>query len=99
MWSPPHHFDLQPIELVWDNVNSNVGRQYTTTTTLVDVKSRLKSAFATLDTKTLAGCMNKAGNILAELLNRIILMEFIEEDEETTYNADYESSNDSLGSR
>ena len=79
MLSPPHHFDLQPIELVWDNVNSNVGRQYTTTTTLVDVKSRLNSAFARLDTKTVAGCIKKANNILVELLNHIMVMEVIEE--------------------
>ena len=74
-----------------------MGRQYTTTTTLVYVKIRLNSAFATLDTKTVAGCIKKANNILAELLDRIVLMEFIEEYEDNIDNADDESDNDSLG--
>ena len=78
MLSPPHHFDLQPIELVWDNVYSNVGRQYTTTTTLVDVKSRLKSAFATFYTKSVAVYIKKANNILAEMLYHIMDMEVID---------------------
>ena len=41
IWSPPHHSDLQPIELVWANVKGKVGRQYTTETTFQDVKRRL----------------------------------------------------------
>ena len=63
----------------------------------MDVKSRLNSAFARLDTKTVAGCIKKANNILVELLNHIMVMEVIEEDEEATDNADDESDNDSLG--
>ena len=74
-----------------------MGRQYTTTTTLVYVKIRLNSAFATLDTKTVAGCIKKANNMLAELLYRIMVMGVIEEDEDTTDNADDEIDNDSLG--
>ena len=63
MWSPTHHYDLHTIELVWLNVMGTVGRQYTTNTTLADVKSRLNSAFAKLDTKTVSGLIKKAYNI------------------------------------
>ena len=59
MWSPLHQSYLQPIEMVWNNVNGTVGRQYTTTTTLADVKSRLNFSLATFNTKTVDGCINK----------------------------------------
>ena len=55
-----------------------MGRQYTTTTTLADVKSRLKSDFATLDTKSVAVYIKKANNILAEMLYHIMDMEVID---------------------
>ena len=74
-----------------------MGIQYTTTTTLADVKSRLNAAFATLDTKMVAGCIKKANNVLAELLDHIMVMEVTEEEDRTMYNSDGESDNDSLG--
>ena len=37
VFSPPHHSDLQPIELVWANVKRNLGRQYTTNTSFKTV--------------------------------------------------------------
>ena len=74
MWSPPHYYELYPIELVWANFKGAVGRQYNTNTTLVDVNSRFNSAFATLDTETVAGCIKKANNILEELLDHILVM-------------------------
>ena len=55
--------------------------QYTTTTTLSDVKSRINYAFDTLDTKTVTGYINKSNNILAELLDYSMDMEIIEENE------------------
>ena len=73
-WSPAHHYGLQTIELVWKNVKGTVGRQYTTTTTLEDVRSRLNSEFAILDTKTVYGCIKKDNNILEELLDHIMAM-------------------------
>ena len=97
MWSPPHLSDLHPIELVWANFKVTVRRQYTTSKTLVDVKSRLKYAFAILNTKIVAVCIKQANNTLAELFDQIMLMEVIEEDEQTTENNHDESDNDSLG--
>ena len=95
MWSPPHHSYLQSIALLWDNFKGTVVIQYTTTTTLVDVKSRLNSMFAALDTKTVAGCIKKANNVLAELLDHIMVMEVIEEDASTIDKDDGDSDNDS----
>ena len=82
---------------MWDNVKRNVRRQYTTTTTLADVKSRLNADFATLDTNMVSGCIKKANNVFAELLDRIMVMEVIEEDDRTIDKDDGESDNDSLG--
>ena len=96
MWFPPHNSDLQPIELVWANVKGTVGRQSTTNTTLADVKSSLNYAFATLDTKTLAGCIKKANKILVGLLDHIMVMEVKEKDAENTDNTDDESDIDNL---
>ena len=55
VFSPPHHSDLQPIELVWANVKGTVGWQYTTHTTFKTVLTRLKKAFDELDTSTVQG--------------------------------------------
>ncbi|RHY18959.1 hypothetical protein DYB32_010304 [Aphanomyces invadans] len=38
VFTPPHHSDLQPIELVWANVKGHVGRRYTDATGLSDAK-------------------------------------------------------------
>ena len=46
VWYPPHHSDLQPIQLVWDNVKGAVGIQYTTDKTFKDKKTRLIAAFS-----------------------------------------------------
>ena len=41
LFTSPYHSDLQLIKLVWALVKGNVGRQYTTTTTLEMVFERL----------------------------------------------------------
>ena len=97
MWSPPHHSGLHPIELLWVNVKVNVGRQQTKNTALANVKSRLNSDFSTFNTNTLDGCIKKDNNILAEFMDQIMVMQVIEEDEDTTDNANDEIDNDSLG--
>ena len=75
IWSSTYQYELQPIGMVWANIKSTVGRQYTTTATLASIKSRLNSDFATLDTKTVYGCMKKVNNFFVELLDRIMSME------------------------
>ena len=83
--------------MVWANAKGTLGRQYTTTRTLADFKSRINSDFSTLDTNTVAGCINKANNILEELLYHMIVVDFIQKYGDTTDISDDESDNYSLG--
>ena len=39
--SPPHHSDLNPIELAWARIKGNIGRQYSIDTTLQTVYQHL----------------------------------------------------------
>lgn len=50
IFTPPHYSDLQPIELVWARVKGNIGRQYTNSTTMTEVKERLYHQFELLHT-------------------------------------------------
>ena len=56
------------------NFKGSVGIQYTTTKTLEYVKIRINSSFAALDTNTVALCIKKATNILAGLLDHILVV-------------------------
>ena len=49
IFSPPNYSDLQPIEIVWENIKGEVGRKYTTQTTFKDVLVRLKESFPNLE--------------------------------------------------
>ncbi|KAH9094469.1 hypothetical protein LEN26_018316 [Aphanomyces euteiches] len=60
VFTPPHHSDLQPIELVWAAVKDEIGRQYTTITSFDDVLRRLYTAFDGLTLKTIHGCINES---------------------------------------
>ncbi len=51
LWTPPRYSDLQPIELVWTHVKSNMGKQYKKGTTLKDIKARLDPEFKDLQTE------------------------------------------------
>ncbi len=44
LFQPPHHADLQAIELIWANAKGKVARQYDNATTLQDVEERLLEA-------------------------------------------------------
>lgn len=94
IWSPPHHSDLQPIELIWANVKGKVGRQYTTETTFQDVKRRLDQAITELESKTVAGCIRKANLHLNDLLQHILAVEQLDEvsDEENDESSDENNS-------
>ena len=55
VFTPPHHSDLQPIEIVWANVKGDVGRLYTDMTKFPEVKKRLVKAFSKLSHHTIKG--------------------------------------------
>lgn len=48
LFTPPHHSDLQPIELVWAHIKGNIGRKYDANTRLELVLQRLDHEFDTL---------------------------------------------------
>ena len=52
LYTPPYHYDLQPIEMVWSQIKGEVGRQYDHSTTMVIVKQQLESAFEHLNADT-----------------------------------------------
>lgn len=45
LFQPPHHSDLQAIELIWAKVKGEVARKYDNATTFKDVEERLLDAF------------------------------------------------------
>jgi transposase len=45
LFQPPHHSDLQAIELIWANVKGEVARKYDNATTFKQVEERLLDAF------------------------------------------------------
>ncbi|DBA01372.1 TPA: hypothetical protein N0F65_001611, partial [Lagenidium giganteum] len=74
VFTPPHHSDLEPIELVWTNVKGTVGRQYASAMTLADVKERLVTAFANLKGTTVQKCMNKSDASVRQLEEKMEAM-------------------------
>jgi len=62
---------LQPIETIWAIVKEKVSRQYNDATTMQDVKQRLYAAFASLTSKSVAGCINYAHLKTEELTVRV----------------------------
>ncbi|OQR85761.1 hypothetical protein ACHHYP_11431 [Achlya hypogyna] len=63
--------DLQPIETIWAIVKGQVGRAYTSDTTLNKVRERLEEAFADLQIKTVHESIAKAAAHLKTLLDYI----------------------------
>ena len=82
IYSPPHHSDLQLIELVWTIMKGEVGWQYTTNTTFAQVLECLNSPFENLQSKTFQGCINKANSHLQKLYEHIQALEDTDEFEE-----------------
>ncbi|KAF0684226.1 Aste57867_23780 [Aphanomyces stellatus] len=75
VFTPPHHLDLQPIELVWASVKGDVGRQYTTETTFKDVFDRLNRAFNQLTPSTIHGCIAASNRRVLDLCSFLDLMD------------------------
>ncbi|KAH9110875.1 hypothetical protein LEN26_013606 [Aphanomyces euteiches] len=68
VYTPPHHSNLQPIELVWANTKGAVGLRYEQgKTTFKDVLKRLNDAFAALTSHEIYGCISKANRELMKL--------------------------------
>lgn len=59
VYTPPYHSDLQPIELVWAIVKSQVAAKYHYHITMEDVLQRMDEAFAALSPSAVYGCYKK----------------------------------------
>ena len=93
VFSPPHHLDLQPIELIWANVKGDVGCQYNIDTTMNQVLQRINNAFVNLKPKTVQGCIDKANKHLKSLHEHVLRME--KQDESMQPDSDDGSDDDS----
>ncbi len=54
LFQPPHHSDLQAIELIWANVKGDVAKKYDNATTFKDIEDRLLDAFTKVTPKNWA---------------------------------------------
>ena len=88
LFTPPHHSDLQPIEMVWAIVKGEVGRQYTTETTFKMVLDRLNLAFENLTSKQINGCVVKSEERLLENYK------YIRETENDDFDSDTDDDDD-----
>ncbi len=71
LYTPPHHSDLQPIELIWAIVKGEVGRQYSTSTSFKDVYNRLVTAFNSVTPNIISGCIEKSEEHLLKFYSYI----------------------------
>ena len=73
-------------------MKGEIGRQYTTNTTFKDVLQRLRAAFENLESRSGQGCVNKANQNLALLLNHILTIELEDNGDAKPGASDEESS-------
>ena len=81
IFSPTHYSNLQPIEVVWENVKGEVGRKYTTQTTFEGVLVRLKESITNLETQTVQVFTKQANQRLKEMHQHIFNIDDDDEDE------------------
>lgn len=95
MFTPPHHSDLQPIELVWAIVKGTVGRQYTKERKFAEVHSKLLDAFDGLTSQQIRGCINKAEKHLKVLADHIETLDRLDAPCENESESDRDTGSDS----
>ncbi|KAF0703885.1 hypothetical protein AaE_015209 [Aphanomyces astaci] len=72
VFTPPHHSDLQPIEMVWAKVKGDVGVLYTADTTFADVRSRLDVAFVQLPPAVIWNCVHHCEKLVKNLYELLL---------------------------
>ncbi|RHY15069.1 hypothetical protein DYB32_010793, partial [Aphanomyces invadans] len=88
VFTPPHHSDSQPIELVWAIVEGEVGRRYDNETKFADVKKRIDAAFAALTPDALKGCVKVVQEKLKLLHEHLVQVDAMNVDEESSAESD-----------
>ncbi|RHY94243.1 hypothetical protein DYB35_001234 [Aphanomyces astaci] len=95
VYTPPHHSDLQPIELVWAIVKGQAGRRYQDISKFHEVKARIQQAFADLTPYKIKGCIKVAQGKLEQLHKHLLQVDALSSDEESSAaDSDDESEND-----
>ncbi|RHZ09401.1 hypothetical protein DYB37_014090 [Aphanomyces astaci] len=75
VYTPPHHSDLQPIEMVWSKVKGDFGVQYFVDTTFADVQSRLAVAFDALPPAVIWNCVRHWDKLLQDMYQLLLTRE------------------------
>ncbi|RHY24645.1 hypothetical protein DYB32_008758 [Aphanomyces invadans] len=75
LFTPPHHSDLQPIEMVWAKVKGDVGVQYTVDTTFADVRARHDDAFKQLPSAMICNCIRHCEKLVDNIYELLLARE------------------------
>ena len=102
LFTPPYHSDLQLIELLWAQVKGNVGRQYSSRTTISIVYERLMQEFRNLeeDGEPIGRMVEKCARIAQEFYDQAEednLDDDEEEEEDDDNGSDVEVGDDDPG--
>lgn len=79
LFTPPCYSDLQPIELVWAFIKGRIGRMYSLSTTLSDVKNRLDAEFQSLFSDDGSSLINRIINSVDKTISRFEMEIEVEE--------------------
>ncbi|RHZ15510.1 hypothetical protein DYB31_014129 [Aphanomyces astaci] len=79
VYTPSYHSDLQPIEYIWAYVKGIVGRQYTTETTMEDVRRRLDIALGGVPSDVIYRCISHTKKKVSELSAYLVELEAADE--------------------
>ena len=92
LFTPPHHSDLQPIELLWAKLKGNIGRKYDSNTTMTVLKERLDEEFDAAKEwrDNIGGMIRKTSSLAHDLWQRTSA-----EDRDRDQNSDSECSDSS----
>ncbi|RQM25057.1 hypothetical protein B5M09_011453 [Aphanomyces astaci] len=93
VYTPPHHSDLQPIELVSAIVKGHLGHKYTDGTGLLEVKARLQEAFDVLKASSFSGCIKVLEEKLQKLHDHLKEIDAFESDEDSSARSSSDSDN------
>ena len=99
LFQPPHHSDLQPIELLWAKLKGNIGRKYDSETTMSTLKHRLDKEFedARLWYASVEGFIRKSTSIAADFYKSALVEDANDSDldnNNTSDNSSDSSDND-----
>lgn len=95
LFTPPYFSDLQPIELVWAFLKGNVGRKYSSSTTMKDVLDRLNFEFDYLTTieggEVISSIISHVGKKVDDMLRKMNMEDVAYERSELEKNEEYDS--------